>query len=76
MLRNKYPGDLAGVEDAVRGVWMGSTVECPALGTITTAECQAWRRKARSGMRTNALRVRMINACNACPRNQKDLDHD
>ncbi len=76
VLRNKYPGDLAAVEDAVRGAWMGASVSCPALGTIPTTECQVWRRKARAGVRTNALRVRMINACQACPRNQKDTEND
>lgn len=72
VLRNKYPGDMAAIEDAVRGAFMNATVECPALGTLPTDECQSWRRKARSGVRTNALRVRMINACQTCPRNQKE----
>ncbi|WP_353428727.1 hypothetical protein [Paracoccus denitrificans] len=72
VLRAKYPGDMASIEDAVRGAFMHATVECPALGTLPTDECQAWRKKARSGVRTNALRVRMVNACLKCPRNQKE----
>lgn len=72
VLGNTYRGDMAGVEDAVRGAFMNATVECPALGTLPTDECQAWRRKSRTGVRTNALRVRMINACQICPRNQKE----
>lgn len=72
VLRNKYPGDMASIEDAVRGAFMNATVDCPALGNLPTDECQAWRKKARSGVRTNALRVRMINACLKCPRNQKE----
>lgn len=72
VLRAKYPGDMASIEDAVRGAFMHATVECPALGILPTDECQAWRKKARSGVRTNALRVRMINACLKCPRNQKE----
>lgn len=72
VLRNKYPGDMPSIEDAVRGAYLNATVECPALGTLPTDECQAWRKKAKSGVRTNALRVRMISACQSCPRNQKD----
>ena len=74
VLRNKYPGDMATIEDAVRGAFMDATVACPALGTLPTDECQAWRKKAKSGVRTNALRVRMINACQACPRNQNQKE--
>ena len=68
VLRNRYRGDMEGVEDAVRGAFMHATVDCPALGLLPTDECQAWRKKARGGIRTNALRVRMLNACNGCPR--------
>lgn len=68
VLRNRYQGDMYGVEDAVRGAFMHATVSCPALGTLPTDECQSWRRKARGGIRTNALRVRMLNACNSCPK--------
>lgn len=72
VLRKKYPGDMAGVEDAVRGAFMHATVNCPALGNLPTDECQAWRKKARAGVRTNALRVRMINACSNCTRFKKE----
>lgn len=72
VLSRSYKGDMAGVEDAVRGAFMDATVTCPALGILPTDECQAWRRKARTGVRTNALRVRMLNACQTCPRNQKE----
>lgn len=72
VLRNKYPGDMASIEDAVRGAFMNATVQCPALGTLPTDECQQWRKKAKSGVRTNALRVRMISACQSCRRNQKE----
>ncbi len=32
VLRNRYTGDMAGVEEAVRGALMGDTVTCPELG--------------------------------------------
>ncbi len=76
VLNNSYLGDIDGVEDAVRGAYMDATVECPALGTLPTDECQSWRKKARGGVRTNALRVRMINACNSCPKFKKETGHD
>ena len=34
VLRGTYSGNLAAVEEAVRGAWMGNTVSCPAMGTI------------------------------------------
>lgn len=71
VLRQKYPGDMDAIEDAVRGAFMDSTVSCPSLGTLPTNECQEWQKKARKNVRTNALRVRMLNACHACPRSQK-----
>lgn len=72
VLAGKYPGDIAAIEDAVRGAWMGASVECPALGTLPTDECQAWRVKARTFVNVNSLRVRMYRACQACPRNRKE----
>ncbi len=70
VLRRKYPGDMTAVEDAVRGAFLDATVICPALGNLPTDECQMWRKRARTGVRTNALRVRMINACQSCPLNK------
>lgn len=78
VLRNRYQGDMDGVEDAVRGAYMHATVDCPALGNLPTDECQAWRRKARAGVRvrTNALRVRMLNACDCCPKFKGEKTND
>ena len=75
VLGGVYRGDLGAIEDAVRGAWMNASVDCPALGTLPTHECQAWRRKARSFVNVNSLRVRMYRACSNCPRNRKD-DHE
>lgn len=70
VLRQTYKGDMAGVEDAVRGAFMGQTVDCPALGLIPTDACQIWRKRSRDFASVNPLRVRMFRACAACPRNQ------
>jgi len=72
VLRNRYKGDLAALEDAVRGVYMQARLHCPALGTIPTNICQDWRRKSRQFATGNPLRVRMYRACGRCPRNRRD----
>lgn len=74
LLRAKYKGNLAAIEDAVRGAWMGQTVVCPVMGTIPSDTCQAWMRKARQFVPTSNNRVRMFRACNACPR-LREPDH-
>lgn len=69
-LRRTYAGaGYATIEEAVRGALMGSTIECPALGTLPADECRHWRGRAKAFVNTNSLRVRMFHACNACPRN-------
>lgn len=72
VLRAKYPGDLAAVEDVVRGVFEGAVVECPQLGTIPSNDCQDWRRKSLRFSSVNSMRVDMYRACHRCPRNRKD----
>lgn len=72
ILRAKYPGDMAAMEDIVRGVFEGATVECPQLGTIPSNDCQDWRRKSARFSSVNSLRVDMYRACNRCPRNRRE----
>lgn len=72
VLRNRYPADLARIEERVRGVFMAGRVTCPGLGAIRTDECQDWRAKARAFVVGNPLRVRMYRACQCCPRNAKE----
>lgn len=67
VLRAKYPGDMRAVEELVRGLFLSATVDCPALGTLPTNECAAWRKKARAFAGANALRVQMFRACHRCP---------
>ena len=68
VLRNRYSGNMAAVEELVRGVYLSETVACPALGALPLHECSAWRAKARSFRNTNTLRVRMYRACHGCKR--------
>ncbi|WP_112311423.1 hypothetical protein [Pseudogemmobacter bohemicus] len=72
VLRNKYSGDMAAVEDVVRGVFMGRSVTCPALGRITTAACRDWRAKGKTFSNENSERVRMFKACRNCPLARKE----
>lgn len=72
VLRNRYKGDMAGVEDCVRGIFMNGTIDCPALGAIPSNECHDWRKKSRQFGNANMLRVRMFRACNHCPRNTRE----
>lgn len=71
VLRNTYPGNVAAVEEAVRGAWMGSTLDCPVMGTIGSDVCLQWRRKSKVFAATNSHRVRMFRACNNCSQNEK-----
>jgi len=68
VLRNRYEGDMAAVEEVVRGVFELATVVCPALGEIQTNICRDWQLAARKFSNVNSERVRMYRACNRCPR--------
>ncbi len=72
LLRNRYRGNLAAIEDAVRGAWMGATVLCPVMGSIPTDACQDWQKKSREFVPSNRLRARMQTACSKCPRCRKE----
>lgn len=72
VLRAKYPGDLAAVEELFNGVFRSAQVDCPELGTIPANECRQWREKSRRFVNVNSLRVRMYRACNRCPRCKKE----
>lgn len=74
LLRNRYKGNLAAIEDAARGAWMGATVDCPVNGSIPTDTCQDWQRKARDWLASNSHRVRMHKACSKCPRYRKESE--
>ncbi|MGK7664230.1 MULTISPECIES: hypothetical protein [unclassified Marinovum] len=72
ILRNRYKGNVAAIEDAVRGAWMGATVNCPVVGSMRTDVCRDWQRKAKDFKPTNSNRARMYWACASCPRARKE----
>ena len=76
VLRRKYPGDMAAVEERVRGVYMHAVVACPVLGDLSTDQCQVWRRRSHTLHGHNTRRVQMFKACNRCPVNRKSEDEE
>lgn len=75
VLRKKYNGDMAAVEDVVRGVFERATVDCPRLGTIPANECRDWQRRSLTYSNVNGEVVRQRRACNRCPRNARRMQH-
>lgn len=73
VLRAKYQGDMAAVEDLVRGRYMDATVSCPALGVISTALCRDWMAASKTYSNANSEQVRMHRACRSCPRLKKEV---
>ncbi|MFV1464653.1 hypothetical protein VW098_08145 [Phaeobacter sp. JH57H2] len=68
-IRNRYAGNMARIESAVRDVFMNAPVQCPALQVeIASAACLDHRRRAETWSHSNPFRVRMIRACRACPK--------
>lgn len=65
VLGKAYKGDLRSVEAKVRGRFMGACVECPVLGSISTADCLDHQK--RPLMATNPQRVALWRACRTCP---------
>lgn len=68
VLRRKYTGNMGAVEELVRGVFMETVIECPALGPLSTDQCQVWRTRAKHLQGHNTFRVRMYHACRRCSR--------
>lgn len=67
VLANRYgDGDMARVEEKVRGALMGVVVECPVLGAIGRDVCLDWQQKPFAA--TSSRRMQMYRACRAgCP---------
>lgn len=74
VLRDRYRGDMAAVEEIVRGTLMSENLDCPVLGVIGKHVCRKWRARARSFENVNSQHVTMYRACNRCPLNQQVTD--
>lgn len=69
VLANRYVGDMAAVEQAVRATIMAATITCPELGELALTDCLEWRRRSQDFQATSSLRTRMFNVCRVCERN-------
>lgn len=58
-----YRGDMARVEETVRGALMGHVVDCPVLGEIGRDQCLAWQKKPFAA--TSSARAAVYRACRA-----------
>lgn len=67
VLRNGYAGDLARVEQAVRGALMAETVQCPIVGEIGRDVCLGHQKRARKFVPTSSMRVHLYRTCPTCP---------
>lgn len=75
VLGNKYTGDLEKVEQKVRGQFLGETVDCPVLNTITKSDCINAQAKPFSAF--DPERVRIYRACRSgCPHSRLEADDD
>ncbi len=66
VLKGTYNGDLASVEEAVRGAIMGATVECPVIGDIPRNRCIEYQRRSGNFAATNPSRVLLHRTCPVC----------
>jgi len=64
LLRDRYPGDVAGMSERIRGQYMSETVQCPVLGTLGRRHCLDYQ--ARPLAFTNSQRSALYRACKTC----------
>lgn len=69
ILANKYAGDIARVEQMVRGALMAVTVDCPVLGEIGRDRCLTEQKEPFRA--TSRHRAQLFHACKTCPQRRK-----
>lgn len=70
LLQDKYTGSVDVMEQRIRGQFMGSTVLCPVMGTLSNKSCLD--NQALPQAFTNPVRAALGRACKTCP-NRKEL---
>lgn len=71
VLSGKYTGNLAAVEQAVRGALMDVSVVCPILGSIAANVCSNQQKQVFAA--TNPQRVALFRACRGgCPHYKRE----
>lgn len=74
LLRGKYAGATARMEERVRGVYLDGKIDCPALGELPVNECLTHRDRAKAFEMASPTRALMYRACNRCPRFTEKTD--
>ena len=74
VLRAKYAGSTARMEERVRGVYLDGKVDCPALGDLPVNECLKHRDRAKAFEMAGPTRALMYRACNRCPRMTRQME--
>lgn len=69
LLRDRYPGDVDGMANRIRGQYMAETVNCPIQGVLSRRHCLD--NQARPVAFTNPVRAALQSACRTCP-NRKE----
>lgn len=65
LLKGRYPGDVAGMAERIRGQFMAEMVTCPVMGTLSRRHCLDYQ--VRPLVHTNPVRSRLHQACKTCP---------
>lgn len=75
VINNRYRGDMARVEETVRGALMGHVVSCPVLGELGRDQCLTWQKKPFAA--TSSVRAAVYRACRAgCPHSSHRPDRE
>lgn len=70
LLKDKYTGDVAAMEERIRGKFLGATVICPVMGTLGKDNCLD--NQALPMAFTNPIRAALGRACKKC-HHRKDM---
>lgn len=65
LLKDKYAGNVATMEQRIRGQYMAETVVCPVLGNLSKRDCLD--NQALPMAFTNPVRAALGRACKSCP---------
>lgn len=75
VLANNYAGDIARVEQKVRGALMGMTVMCPVYGELGRDRCLDEQKMGRTG--ASSIRAKVYRACRSgCPHSRLTQEGD
>lgn len=68
VLQNVYTGNLARIEQAVRGAILAEKVDCPVLEVIPREACARHQRRRADQLTANPLLPQLYRACRSgCP---------